>query len=157
MKKFFLPIILVSTLWTQNESDFDAVENVLDNLHIYAANAKSKPYFYLFAKNAVFMGTDPSERWTIDEFKAYAEPLFSKGMGWSYIMKNRHIFFSEDGNTAWFDETLLNATYGECRGSGVLINLGQGVWKISQYNLVVPIPNNLMGKVIKMIKAQSKE
>lgn len=154
MTNILLPIFLVSTIVAQNGMAHDAVENVLDNLHIYAANAKSKPYFNLFTKEAIFMGTDPTERWSIDEFKAYAEPYFSKGQGWTYIMKNRHIYFSDDGNTAWFDEVLLNAKYGECRGTGVLINLGGGVWRISQYNLTVPIPNDLMGEVAEMIRAQ---
>lgn len=156
MKNILLPIILMSTMVAQNEMTHNAVENVLDNLHIYSANAKSKPYFNLFAKDAIFMGTDATERWTIDKFKAYAEPYFSKGQGWTYIMKSRHIYFSDDGNTAWFDEVLLNAKYGECRGTGVLINLGRGVWKISQYNLTVPIPNDLMVEVVEMIRAQKE-
>jgi hypothetical protein len=37
---------------------------------------------------------------------------------------------------------LDSASYGECRGSGVLRQVG-GDWKIAQYNLSIPIPNAL--------------
>lgn len=39
----------------------------------------------------------------------------------------------------------MNEKYGECRGSGVLLREG-GEWRIAQYNLTVPIPNDLMGR-----------
>ena len=39
---------------------------------------------------------------------------------------------------------------GVCRGSGVLILLG-GEWKIAQYNLSIPIPNNLANAIVKQI------
>jgi len=42
---------------------------------------------------------------------------------------------------------------GVCRGSGVLVKLG-GKWKIAQYNLSVPIPNALVGAIVKQIGAR---
>ena len=40
---------------------------------------------------AVFIGTDASERWSVDQFRAFAEPYFSKGTGWTYVPRDRHI------------------------------------------------------------------
>ena len=67
----------------------------------------------------VFLGTDKSERWTIEEFKVYAEPAFEDGHGWTYSVKERN--WEGDGNTRWFDEVdLLNEKLGHCRGTGVV-------------------------------------
>ena len=44
----------------------------------------------LYAPDAVFIGTDAGERWTIDEFEAYAEPHFSAGRGWTYRRTPHH-------------------------------------------------------------------
>jgi hypothetical protein len=43
---------------------------------------------------------------------------------------------------AWFDELLDSESYGTSRGTGVLVNKN-GSWKISQYALAFPIPNDL--------------
>lgn len=59
---------------------------------------------------------------------------------------------SGDGATAWFDELLSNDAYGTCRGSGVLLLTGSG-WRIAQYNLSIPIPNDLAAEIVAMIGA----
>ena len=45
----------------------------------------------------------------------------------------------------------MPSKYGNCRGTGVLVKLDAG-WKIAQYNLMFPIPNDIAKDVIKMIK-----
>ena len=40
--------------------------------------------------DAIFLGTDKTERWTVEEFKAYAEPAFSDGNGWTYEVVERN-------------------------------------------------------------------
>jgi hypothetical protein len=125
---------------------------VLNTLHLAASEADGELYFSLFASDAVFMGTDATERWSVEEFKAFAEPYFSQGRGWTYTMKERNIFFSEDGATAWFDEMLWNESYGTCRGTGVLRLTGEG-WKFVQYNLTIPIPNDLTREFADRIRA----
>lgn len=132
----------------------DEVAAVLDGLHEAASRADGRRYFALFAEDAVFMGTDAAERWSLAQFKAYAGPHFAKGKGWTYAPKQRHISVSPDGRTAWFDEMLDNAAYGTCRGSGVLVRRG-GTWKLAQYNLGVPIPNALLPEVARMIKDET--
>jgi hypothetical protein len=55
------------------------------------------------------------------------------------------------GNVAWFDEVLDSASYGECRGTGVL-RREDGVWKIAHYNLTIPIPNDLAKDFVAKIR-----
>ncbi|RZA26690.1 MAG: protein with SnoaL 3 domain, NTF 2 superfamily [Proteobacteria bacterium] len=134
------------------------VSEVLDSFHKSASQAQLEPYFSHFAKDGVFIGTDVTERWTVEEFRAYVAPHFSKGKGWTYIPKDRHIAFNSNSTVAWFDENLENPKYGTARGTGVL-NLQNSEWKISQYHLAFPIPNDLAGSftdIIKSFEAKTK-
>ena len=124
------------------------INKVLDDLHIYASKADGTNYFKLFDSAAVFFGTDATERWHINEFKDYALKRFETGTGWTYKPISRNIYINE--NTAWFDEELSNEKYGVFRGTGVLIRQNDK-WLISQYNLLLPIPNNLLKKYSKEI------
>jgi hypothetical protein len=130
-----------------------AVGTVLDDFHRAAADADLDRYFGHFAANAVFLGTDATERWTVEEFKAYARPYFGPGGGWSYRPRDRSVSFTPDGRTAFFDELLDNEGLGETRGSGVLV-LEDGAWKVAQYNLSIPIPNALADEVVRLIQGR---
>ena len=129
-----------------------AVSAVLDALHEAASEAEYDRYFSLYADEAVFLGTDATERWTREEFMDYARSPFETGTGWTYHMLERHIAIAADGRTAWFDERLENAGLGETRGSGVLV-VEDGSWKIAQYNLTIPIPNEMALDVARTIRA----
>ncbi len=123
----------------------------LDDFHAAAAAADGVRYFAHFTEDGVFLGTDATERWTVPQFKAYCEPYFSKGKGWTYVPKERHVAIR--GDLAWFDEALDNAKYGGCRGSGVL-QLVDGRWKIAQYNLTLTVPNDVASKVVDVIRGK---
>ena len=135
--------------------DEQMVAGTLNTLHQAAADADYGAYSSVFATDAVFLGTDATERWTRDEFMTFAKPYFDQGRGWTYVMTERHITVAEHGATAWFDEELDNAGLGKTRGSGVLTREG-GQWKISQYNLTIPIPNELAGEVVDRIRGQAQ-
>ncbi len=126
---------------------------VLDDFHAAAAAADGARYFGHFAPEGIFLGTAAEERWTVAQFKAYAQPHFSKGKGWTYRPKGRKVQISKDGATAWFDEFLENDKYGTFRGSGVLVRR-EGAWKVAQYNLSVPIPNALLPEFAAAIRAR---
>jgi catechol 2,3-dioxygenase-like lactoylglutathione lyase family enzyme len=128
-----------------------AVDAVLDDFHAAASEADGARYFAHFAPDGVFIGTDATERWTVDEFRAYAEPHFSKGNGWTYAVVERHVDFHPDERSAWFDERLQNEAYGETRGSGVLRWI-DGAWRIEQYVLSFPIPNDVAKDVVAQIQ-----
>ena len=82
---FFFTIV-----FSQNIGSKKAVDLVLDNLHLYASQAIGKKYIDLFSDDAVFFGTDISERWPKDDFQAYAMARFKTGTGWTYYMKERN-------------------------------------------------------------------
>lgn len=121
---------------------------VLDNLNEYAAKADFKNYFALFADESTYIGTDATEVWDKKQFMDYAKPHFDKGQGWSFKSLKRNIYFSKDGNYAWFDE-VLDTQMKICRGSGVLQKIG-GKWKIKQYVLSATIPNEVIDEVTKI-------
>ena len=121
---------------------------VLDNLNEYAAKADFKNYFALFADESTYIGTDATEVWDKKQFMDYAKPHFDKGQGWNFKSLKRNIYFSKDGNYAWFDE-VLDTQMKICRGSGVLQKIG-GKWKIKQYVLSATIPNEVIDVVTKI-------
>ena len=126
------------------QADDTAIHSQLDRLHQVASQANFDAYFALYAPDAVFIGTDAGERWTISEFKAYAEPHFSAGRGWTYQTIERHIM--GDGAVRWFDELLWNEKLGPCRGSGVMVKVGDE-WLVSHYVLSLAVPNQIAGEV----------
>ena len=126
------------------QTDDLAIHSQLDRLHEMASQANFDDYFALYAPDAVFIGTDAGERWTIDEFKAYAESHFLVGRGWTYRTIERHIM-GED-SVRWFDELLWNEKLGPCRGSGVMVKVGDD-WLVSHYVLSLAVPNQIAGEV----------
>jgi metallo-beta-lactamase class B len=132
------------------------VERTLNGFHEAAARADGEAYFALMTRDAVYIGTDATERWSLAEFRAFAEPYFEKGRGWTYVPTKREIVIGPDGSTAWFHELLENASYGTTRGTGVLVRDGDE-WKIAQYHLTIPVPNELAKQVVEMIRARQGE
>lgn len=130
-----------------------AVAKVLDRFHEAASAADGETYFSLFARGAVFIGTDAGERWSVVDFMKFAEPYFSQGRGWTYIPEVRNVEIDESRDTAWFDEILENESYGTTRGTGVLVK-SRGEWKIAQYHLTIPIPNELAKDIVAMIRGE---
>ncbi len=132
------------------------IDKVLDAFHLAASRADLQEYFELLAPDVIFMGTAAEERWTLEEFRNYVMPYFSKGIGWTYVPSDRHISFTKDGQYAWFDERLSSHKYGELRGSGVL-RREYGVWKIVFYNMMFPIPNDMTKKVVHIIRNKTEK
>ena len=130
------------------------IAEALDDFHLAAAQADEDRCFGHLEEDAVFLGTDATERWTKAQFRAYAHPYFAKGKAWSFKATRRAITVSADGRTAWFDEDLATPNLGPCRGSGVLLLKG-GAWKIAQYNLAFTVPNGVAKEVKARIEAFS--
>lgn len=129
----------------------DAVAAVLDDWHAAAAAADEDRYFAHFAPEAVFLGTDATERWTVEQFRAYAHPYFAQGRGWAYRPHDRHVMFSKEGRLAWFDEQLHSEKYGELRGTGVLRKTDSG-WKLLHYSMTFTVPNEATAEVVPLIR-----
>lgn len=130
------------------------ISAVLDQLNVASTAADAPAYFALFTPDARFIGTDTTERWSLAEFRVYAEASFARGRGWTYAARERTITVApiDCRCIAWFDEVLDNAGYGEVRGSGVLRLTDDG-WKIEQYVLSFAVPNDKADQVVEAIKA----
>lgn len=150
MKKIlFLFLVYCSFASAQNnEASKIAINTILDNWHKAAANANFKDYFNVLTDDAIYIGTDATENWNKKAFEAFAKPYFDKGKAWSFTSLERHIYFSQDEKTAWFDE-LLNTQMKICRGSGILIKV-KNTWKIKHYVLSMTIPNDNTNEVVKI-------
>ncbi|MDZ7659616.1 nuclear transport factor 2 family protein [Fodinibius sp.] len=129
-----------------------AINTILDDWHLAATEANFERYFMHFTgDSAIFMGTDATERWTVAEFKPWAKPYFDDGEAWDFTPVERHVYLSDNRQTAWFDESLDTPNLGPARGSGVLVKQ-EKTWKIAHYNLSIPIPNALVDTVVKQVE-----
>ncbi len=151
MKRIMLFLFVLATnpaIAQSISSELEAINEVLDAYHMAASQGDWDTYFDLMSEDSVFLGTDASERWPKAVFREYA----GGRSGWTYHPMDRHVNLTPDGNSAWFDELLDSESYGTSRGTGVLIKTSSG-WKISQYHLTFPIPNELAQEMTDAVKA----
>jgi ketosteroid isomerase-like protein len=127
----------------------EEINALMDRWHRAAATADEAVFFGSMTDDAVYLGTDPSERWTKPQFMVWSKEHFEGETAWSFRPHDRVIYLSGDGSVAWFEE-LLDTWMGTCRGSGVLLKLDGG-WKIAHYDLSVTIPNDLIGEYIDLL------
>jgi ketosteroid isomerase-like protein len=122
------------------------IEAVLDDWHDAASRADEARYFGHFTSDAIFLGTDATERWDVAAFRAYSHPFFARGRAWSFRAVRRAVVIDARGDLAWFDEDLATENLGPARGSGVL-RRERGRWRIAHYNLAITIPNDRFAEV----------
>lgn len=148
------PLLALSLLVQAAPSPETEIAGVLDRLNEASSAADGATYFSLFTPDARFIGTDATERWSLAEFRAYAEPVFARGRGWTYTPRARVITVApiDCRCIAWFDEELENANYGQTRGSGVLRLTPDG-WKIEQYVLSFAVPNEKADGVVALVRS----
>ncbi|HEU0053410.1 MAG TPA: nuclear transport factor 2 family protein, partial [Longimicrobium sp.] len=127
----------------------DAIARELDDFHDAAAQADEARYFAHFAPDGVFLGTDATERWDVQAFRAYSHPYFAKGKAWTFHGVRRRI--AVRGDVAWFEEDLETQNLGPARGSGVLVFSG-GRWLIEQYVLSITVPNEKFKAVRELLQ-----
>ena len=128
------------------------VREALDAWHAAAAASDEATYFALMTPDAIFLGTDATERWTRDEFQAYAHRPFSEGHGWNMHATRRDVVMVST-QLAYFDEDLDAINLGPARGSGVLLRDAQGQWRIAHYNLAITVPNDRFDSVRTLLAA----
>jgi ketosteroid isomerase-like protein len=117
-----------------------AIDAMLDDWHRAAAEGDTERYFGHFTEDGIFLGTDRTERWDLDAFRAYAREPFADGRGWVIRSVRRDVMFAPSGTVAWIDEDLDGERLGPARGSAVLIHDGER-WRIAHYNLALTVPN----------------
>ena len=130
------------------------VNAFVDEWHDDAANARLA-YFDKMAKDGVYIGTDRSELWQRDEFKAWAKKYFDRKSAWSFKATRRNVYASSDGSLIWFDELLDTPNMGPCMASGVIRKTAKG-FEIVHYQLSMAIPNEVADQVTKLVAEHAK-
>jgi len=132
------------------EDDKKEINELINKWHKAASEADFETYFGILADDGVFIGTDASENWQNDDFRAFSKPYFERGKAWSFTTIERKIYINKAGNFAWFDE-LLDTRMEICRGSGVL-SKEDGKWRIKHYVLSITIPNEDVDRISELKK-----
>ena len=131
------------------EKDIEELNTLIDNWHKAAATADEEAFFGFMTDDCIYLGTDKTEKWKRDELRMWSEKYFQRESAWSFKPTYREIYFSDDGNTAWFDER-LDTWMGVCKGSGVVVRTGD-TWKLSHYNLAVTVPNEKIDDFLDLV------
>ena len=129
------------------------INNLVDNWHKAAATANEQVFFGSMMKDAIYIGTDASERWTTMELKEWSKEYFKRESAWSFTPTSRNLSVDESGELAWFDE-LLDTWMGPCRSTGIVRKVN-GKWKIAYYHLSIAVPNETVNDYIKLIQSRS--
>lgn len=123
------------------------VNAFVDAWHDDAAHARYE-YFDKMAPDGVYIGTDKTELWHRDAFKAWAKRYFDAGKAWAFTPIRRNVYAA--GDMIWFDE-LLDTKMGVCMASGVVRKTDHG-FEILHYQLSMAVPNELSKQVVQLIK-----
>lgn len=133
-------------------ADTDLISAVLDEFHDAAANGDKTRYLNQMTDDAVFMGTDETERWPKHpDFTDYVDMRFVDGRGWTYHSVDRNVQISDGGDVAWFDEVVFSETNGRFRGTGILVR-DADQWRIAHYAFSFLIDNEHWEAVIALTR-----
>ena len=160
MKRLLAAAVLFIGLTGLAHAETDAaltrqVNAFIDEWHDDAANARLA-YFDKMAKDGVYIGTDRTELWVRDDFKAWAKKYFERKSAWSFKATRRNVYASPDKSVIWFDELLDTPNMGPCMASGVLRKTAKG-FEIVHYQLSMAVPNAVAGQVTRLIGEHSKK
>lgn len=147
-------LLLTSFAATAHSAESDAayrkqINAFIDEWHDDAANARLA-YFDKIAPNGIYIGTDKTELWNREQFKAWSKRFFERKSAWSFKSVKRNVYMSPDKKFIWFDE-LLDTQMGPCQASGVMRRTAKG-FEIEHYQLSIAIPNEVADQVTKLVK-----
>lgn len=152
---FALGLLFSAKTYSQTIDDTTVLSTLVDEWHHAAAVADEKIFFDDMSDDAVYLGTDESERWLKADFIVWSKKYFDRESAWDFKPYSRNIQFSDDHKTAWWDEK-LDTWMGTCSGAGVATHTMNG-WKIRHYQLAMMIPNDKVNSVLEAIKKTSSK
>ncbi len=162
MKRFltacFLCLGLIGAASASAATDAELTKQVnafVDGWHDDAANTRMA-YFDKIAKDGVYIGTDRSELWTRDEFKAWSKKYFDARSAWTFKATRRNVYASADKSLIWFDELLDTKNMGHAMASGVIRKTAKG-FEIVHYQLSLAVPNEVIDQVTGIIAEHEKK
>ena len=134
------------------EDERKTLDSLINQWHHAAAIADENAFFGFMTKEAIYIGTDSTERWYRDELREWSKVYFDKNSAWDFTPLSRNITFGSSKSIAWFDE-LLDTWMGVCRSTGVLEKI-DGQWKLVHYQLSLTLPNDKLEDFKKLIGRQ---
>jgi hypothetical protein len=155
MQRFILACcLLAASLAAHAQTAADSVlrqqvNAFIDEGHDAAAHARPA-YFDRIARDGGYIGTDKTELWHRDAFKAWARRYFERKPAWTVKPIRRNVYLSADKSIIWFDE-LPDTQMGVCQASGVVHRTATG-FEIEHYQRSIAIPNKVSGKVSATVK-----
>lgn len=132
---------------TGNEQQ--VMDEVIEAWHDAAARGDSAAFFGRMTKEAIYLGTDESERWDRTSMARDLGRYFNGKKAWKFVSYNRHYIALKDRNSILFDEC-LKTWMGPCKATG-LLSREKGSWKIAYYNLSVAVPNDYVKQYTKLL------
>jgi len=154
----FLCLGLIGAASASAATDAELTKQVnafVDGWHDDAANTRMA-YFDKIAKDGVYIGTDRSELWTRDEFKAWSKKYFDARSAWTFKATRRNVYASADKSLIWFDELLDTKNMGHAMASGVIRKTAKG-FEIVHYQLSLAVPNEVIDQVTGIIAEHEKK
>ncbi len=116
---------------------------LLRDVHLAKTEGDGERFFGLFAPRAVVLGTDRAERYSVAAWRAIFGPYYARGGRRPVTIPiEQHVYFSPDGEMAWFEELVERQNLGRMRGTGVMARV-DGAWKFLHYNFVLVVPAEL--------------
>ena len=128
----------------------------MDTWHRAAATADEDVFFGSMTADGIYIGTDASEYWHRDEMKAWSQKFFQRDSAWVFHPQQRHIYITDRGDLAWFDE-LLDTWMGPCRASGVIERQKDNQWKLKHYHLSIAVPNEVVNDYLPLIGVKPRK
>ena len=122
----------------------------LSSVEPVAAIGDSVGFFSRMTEDALYLGTDETERWTRTTMGKDLGKFFNGKKAWHFIAYNRIYTALDDKNTILFDES-LKTWMGPCKSTGMLRKV-KGKWLISYYNLNVAVSNAVVKDYLKLLK-----
>jgi len=157
MKQLRVLILTICLVSSSNafSQDTAAINNLVNGWHKAAAKADEAIFFGSMSDDAVYLGTDESERWLKPDFMTWSKKYFDRESAWDFKPLSRNVQFSDDKKTAWWDEK-LDTWMGVCAGAGVA-TLPKDGWKIRHYQLAMMIPNEKVKSVLEVLKKENSK
>jgi hypothetical protein len=134
-------------------TETEAIRLILADWHSAASTGDEEKYFSYLAPDAIFLGPDEQQHWTVDALREYAVPKYGE-KGFPIRALRYDALLSGDGRDAWVEEDLDTDVLGPARGTGWMRRNDDGKWRIMRYSLVLTIPESRIGEVKRALASE---
>ncbi len=129
-----------------------AIGATLDAMHSAAEKLDVDAFLGSFAPDAVFIGTAPGERLSLQQLRDNDGSALAAGAGWPVEVVSRNVTLGSSQDVAWFDESLKSPLLGPLRATGVMAyDARDDAWRIRMYSIAMAVPAERLADVVATI------